>query len=430
MLDASPTWDRFDDLRSNFVSRIEIHDGRQTERDLTETSTATVYFNDRDGVFDGAALDDVAARPIAFSVWDPVDGVWVQQGRMTVHDVQRTLNPATKDGVSILSNVQLECVGVFEYLARAEMVPGIHGDLPLPPGVSAATIFYEDGDIQTRLTQLLTDAGLDPDMFVLFTGHVNCQERQYDIGDQFLPACREAADAEMPALANFLEDKLGRVCFRGRDAALDPDTVAAGASAGAWDFNRWKAGDGAAIVADPGNVAQIREFSYAYPLDRLVNQAICYPRNASRAAIPATQVKRDTGSIDRYGISPRSDTDLINDGDFTNGDTALEACARIADFWKTYYAQPFDRIERISFKTVRPNDARAVATWGVLTGASIGDIVNVNVGYPGGAGVQDDDELVQGRDMVITPLGTDEYDLIELSLNLSPFVEDTEGIFA
>lgn len=434
MLDPDPTWTVLDTLRDSLVALIEIRDGRQTEQDETETGTCTVYLNDRDGWFDpnnatGPYFGKLDGKPIAIALWNPVDEEWVPQWRGTIDDIQAALNPATRAGVSINANVRLECVDIFDYLARAEMQVGMAGDVP--PAGSEGTIFYEDGPVANpggapgRIEQILLDAGLDEDMFVVFSGNVNVLESKYDPGDEYLAALKDAADAEFPGIANIYVDKLGRFVFHGRFARLDPDTVAAGAGA-AWDFNRWKAGDGAAITADP-DCAQIREFSFARPRELLINSSISYPEDILEADIPG-QLSVDAVSIGKYGIHGRSDVNLIVKEHKTNADTGVQQCAKYAIFWTTYYASPLDRIESAVFKSLLPTDARAASTWALLTGVSISDILNVNVGYPGGTGIQDVDHYVEGRQLTIEPLNPD-LDMVTLELNLSPAIADTDGIF-
>ncbi len=437
MLDASPAWTLIDTIRGNLVARIEIRDGRQTEQDETETGTATIYLNDTTGLFDPNNLSSpyfgkLDSKPIKVELYNPVTATLVPQWRGTIDDIKTRLEPASRDGVSVVANVQIECVDIFDYLARAEMQIGVSGDVP--PAGSEATIFYEDGPIANpggppgRIEQLLLDAGIDPDMFVVFSGNVDVLETKYDPGDEFLTALKDAVDAELPGLANQYVDKLGRYVFHGRFARLDPDGVIADGpvSTDVWDFHRWKAGDGAAITDDPDN-AQIREFAMGRPREMLINSAICYPENIQDTDI-ADQLITDFTSITEHGIHGRSDVNLIVKGHKTNGDTGDQQCAKYAQFWINEYAFPRQRIDTIVFKSLHPSDPRAASTWALLTGVSISDIVNVNVGYPGGSGIQDKDFYVEGRQLTIEPLQPG-FDMVTLELNLSPAVTDTGGVF-
>ena len=79
-LAPSPTWTRIDDDAGIRVASIDIRQGRQTEFDQTETSTATVVIHDRDGAFNpydsGAAFynsgDFLDGKQISLGVLNPV----------------------------------------------------------------------------------------------------------------------------------------------------------------------------------------------------------------------------------------------------------------------------------------------------------------------------------------------------------------------
>jgi hypothetical protein len=445
MLDPNPVWTVIDTVSPNLVSHIELEDGRQTERDRPEAGKAFVYLNDKLGLFDpnnpGSPYFGILdSKPIAIAVKNPVTAAWVPQWRGTIDDIRTVLHPATQNGVSILANVVLECVDMFDYLGRAEMQVGVSGNaIPAGADVSPGTILYDDGEVDERIVKLLTDAHVHPDMSVVFSGNVNVLETQYDAGDSFLPALFEACDAEGP-LSHPYCDKLGRVVFHGRFARLDPTAVWTGiagtnpARDAVWQFRRWKAGDGNAIGHDP-TVAQIREFAFGRPRELLVNSAIAYPEfEADTAGSPLDETKipaqltTDVASIGQHGIHSRSDTSLIVKGHKTNGDDGWEQSKKYSDFWVAYFAQPLDRVERIVFKSLNPTDPRAATTWALLTGVSISDVVTLFIGYPNGFGFQGTDYYVEGRHLTISPLGPD-FDLLELELNLSPAVEDTLGIF-
>jgi hypothetical protein len=134
------------------VSGFDISRGKQTEEDTTDTSTAVVYVNDRQGYFDphnsGSDFAGYLGKQILLQVRNPVTGNWVQQARMWVDHVDFDINPATRDGTSILSNVQLHCIDIFGLLARLEMdVSSESGNRVFgnpPPAGSEGTVFYED----------------------------------------------------------------------------------------------------------------------------------------------------------------------------------------------------------------------------------------------------------------------------------------------
>lgn len=424
MLTASPTWHRIDDLSNNLVSGIDIHRGRQSERDQTDTGTATVYLNDTTGLFDPANsgstyFGKLDGKQIALQLWNPVTSAWVCQFVGTIDDYGYDLRPS-----QVVSNVQIECVDMFDYLGGAEMAPGIAGNTP--PAGSERVVFYEDAHVDDRIIQLLTDAGISSSRWVVFTGNVRDQETRYEPGDVFLQAIRDAADSEFPGIANCYVDKTGRFVFHGREARFDPDTVAAGATPGAWNFTRWKIGDGAAIALDSDR-AQVRALAYNRARADIINAAIAYPRGIKDAAMPG-QVVTDATSITKYGIHSWSAPDLIT----LEGTTTLNDANAETKLFSQFYVQnlkdPRNRIRTLGLKAISPADPRASATWALLCGVDISDIVNIKVGYPGGTGINAEDFYVEGSDMQIRPLNPD-HDMVDLALNVSPAAWYTTDVF-
>lgn len=426
---AEPTWTRIDDV-ANLVADIEITAGKQEEFDESETNHATIRLNDRTGDFDpnnasGPYFGNMYGKQIMLQLFNPVDETWYERGRGTIKKWGYDLNPATRNGVSILSNVAIKAAGVFDFLARAEFIPGVHGDTP--PSGHEDSVYYVAGEVATgtgdpgdggRIERLLDDAGLVPDRYVVFSGNVNVRATEADAGDPILTGLRDAADAETPsALANIYEDRHGRFVFHGRQAKLDPATVAAGAGPDAWDYQEFKIGDGAAIDGDP-DYAQMRPpFNYRVDLGDIINRALVIPRGIDRSTIPGL-LEEDATSIDDHGPAPFTYQDSINAGHKTNGDTAAQDCQRSAQFLVGNFKDPLVRIEGLTIKAMRPGDARADQTWRVLSKADISDSVRLTVGYPGGTGI-DGDYFIEGWTQTITPMnGT--HDWVELTLNLSP----------
>ncbi len=246
---------------------------------------------------------------------------------------------------------------------------------------------------------------------------------------------RDCADAELPGIANIYVDKIGRFVFHGRESRFDPDTVAAGASPGAWNFTRWKVGDARAIELDP-EYAQMRVLSYRRARSEIINSAISYPRGIAEVDIPG-QVYEFAASITAYGKhSGPTMTDLIISEGVTTGNTANQECFLYAKFFVSNQGGPDNSIKTLTLKSLDPDDARAAATWGVLCGADISDIVNVGVGYPGLlglfeiSGIDYVDFYIEGVSMRVRPLNTG-YDLVELDLDVSPafWSMDIHGVF-
>lgn len=417
---ASPTWTRLDDTDS-LVASIEITAGKQGEFDESETNHATIRLHDRTGDFDpnnvsGPYFGNMNGKQILLQLYNPVTATWFERFRGTIKTWRHDLNRSTSGGVSIVSNVTIECVGVFDYLARMQLIAGVHGD---PPPVGREdTVFYEDGEVNIRIEAILGDAGIDPLRYVVFSGNVDVQETMYDSGDAALTALRDAADAETPAaLANIYEDRHGQFVFHGRQAKLDPVTVAAGAG-GAWDYQVFKIGDGAAITGDP-TYAQMRSpFQFKVDLEDIINTALVIPKGINRDKVPDL-VYSDSGSIAAYGPKSFTYQDSINDGHKTNGDDAADDLKRSANFLVDNFSVPLVRIESLDVKAMRPTDARATPTWNVLAKADISDTVTLTVGYPAATGI-DNDYFIEGWTQTITPLQKLGFDMVDMTLNLSP----------
>ena len=427
------TWTCVEHGRPSLVAGYELRTGRQTEFDTTDTANAVVYLNDRHGYFDPANASSpfygFDGRQIALQLWNPITSSWERQFRGHIDDVRFDLNPATRDGVSINSNVQLVCVGIMDWLANMEMDltesagSRVFGDVP--PAGSEAIVFYEDTSeadgtgFQVRVTQVLDDAGIPSDWYVVFTGNIDVLEGKYDPGDSPLLAIRDALDAEFPGIANGYEDRFGRFCAHGRKSRFDPDTVAAGAGSSTWDFQRWKAGDGAAIAIDPTDRAQIRPpLQLSRPRDRVRNVGFAYPENI-RDADKAGQYVLDGGtSRTRYGRRPWRAENLLTKAGTTTGNNANDETKLFASFYVANYAQPRTRVEALTVKAIRPTHGQAAATWALLTRCDISDVIGLKVGYPGGDGV-DEGFYVEGRSLTVKRANPD-YDYVSCTYNVSP----------
>lgn len=428
-LEWEPSWTRVDSINS-LISGFDISRGKQTEEDQTDTSTAVVYANDRDGYFDpqntGSSFYGYLGKQIVLQVYDPVAEAWVQQARMWIDHVDFDINPATRDGESILSNVQLHCVDIFGLLARLRMdVSEVAGNRVFgntPPAGSEGTVFYEDsspGDgsgFDDRVIQVLDDCGLTSDWYVVFTGNVDLLEGLYDVGDSPLLPLQQALDAEMPGLANGYSDKQGRYCAHGRGARFDPDGVSAGASAGAWDFRRFKAGDGAAIALDSDR-AQIRPpLGWSYSEEKVRNVGYAYPKDLAEAAKTAqVYVVPGVDPIDRRVWSAEN---LLVKAGTTTGNTGAEEARAYGEFWATVLAEARTRVESLTFKSIALGHSQAEATWDLMLGADISDVIDLEHGYAGGVGLSED-VFVEGSEMTVRALNT-VMDMVTVTFNVSP----------
>lgn len=448
ILEWNAEWDPVDTVVDSLVSGFDIHRGKQTEDDTTDTSTATVYLNDRWGYFDphngSSPFAGYLGKQILLRVKNPVTDEWWQQTRMWIDDVDFDINPATADGVSVLSNVQLQCIDIFGLLARIEMDvteelgARVFGNLP--PAGSEGTVFYEDsstGDgsgFDDRLVQIADDVGLAPDWYVFFSGNIDLLEGIYDVGDSPLLAIQEVLDAEFPALANGFSDKLGRLVAHGRGARFDPDGVWTGiagsdaARDAVWRFRRWKAGDGAAIALDDER-AQIRPpLGWSLSQSKVKNVGYSYPRQkesppSSGTFIAFPEEDKPGQMFVTPGVDPierrtwRAEQLLVKAGT-TTGNTGAEECLAFATFWATVLADPTTRVSALTFKSIALGHPQAAVTWDLMLAADISDVINLEHGYAGGVGISED-FFVEGSEMSVKPLNPG-MDMVTVTFNVSP----------
>lgn len=428
-LEWTPTWTRVDSI-DNLISGFDINRGKQTEADTTDTSTAVVYVNDRWGYFDpnnlASSFAGYLGKQILLQVYDPVAAEWVQQTRMWIDHVDFDINPVTRDGESILSNVQLNCIDLFGLLNRLKMdVSEVAGNRVfgnVPPVGYEGSVFYEDsspGDgsgFDDRLIQIADDCGLTTDWYVFFTGNIDLLEGLYDVGDSPMIAMQQVVDAEMPGAGNLLTDKQGRLCGRGRGARFDPDGVSAGASAGAWNFRRFKAGDGAAITLDPDR-AQIRPpLGWSYSEEKIRNVGYAYPKDLADNLKPGqVYVVPGVDPIDRRVWSAEN---LLVKAGTTTGNTGAEEAKAYSQFWATVLSDPSVRVEALTFKSIDVNHPQAGVTWDLMLGADISDVIDLEHGYAGGGGLSEE-FFVEGSEMTVRPLNA-EMDMVTVTFNVSP----------
>lgn len=414
---AEPTWTRYDNLSTCRCYGFDCESGRQSELEVTDTGTARVYFNDRDGTLNDA---DLIGLQIMLQLYNPVTSTWHPRWRGHIDDISYDVSPS----VAGLATVQLECVDIFDYLGGVSMLPGF-GDA-VPAGAEAV-VFYEDENVDDRIIALLTDAGIVSTMRVVFTGNVSVNESQFDYDDYVIQAIRDAADAEFPGIANVYVDRFGRVVFHGRFSRLDPEGVEAGGAN--WDFTRWDAATGADVTT---GVAQIREFAYNRPRARIINSYLAWPiADENGVEFPrssiAALVRTDATSITEYGYRGGHDAPgLIIKENINNSNTGAVECGLIGDFYMANYATIHENIQRVTVKALDPGDARAAAVWALMCGMDISDGMNLTVSEAGFADVA---YFVDGLSVSCRVLNP-EYDYVEVTPNLTPAAYYATDVFA
>jgi hypothetical protein len=418
---AEPTWTRYDNLADCRCFGFDWQRGRQDEFDVSAAGQGRVFFHDRSSTLDD---DDLVGLQIMLQLYNPVTATWEPCFRGHIEDISRDPSPNAPE----LTNVEVECVGIFAYLAGVKMVVG-HFGATLPSGMTGV-VFYEDGPVATgtndptdggRIELLLDDARLSTDMYVVFSLNVDVNETLYEPDDDILSAVRDAADADFPGVANAYEDRFGRVAVHGRLSRFDPDTIAAGAATGAWDFTRWAAATREDVTTGR---AQIREFSYNRPRTRLVNTYVAYPRadengvDFDRDSIKDL-VRTSPTSITANGHHGKEAPDLIvkQSKQFaTDGLTGADLCGLYGDFYIANYAVVRKNVQRVSITSLRPSDSRATDTWALICGVDISDIIALYVDEAGLAGEEFFVEGISGSCRVARP----GFDRVTITPNLTP----------
>lgn len=414
-LNPTPSWQRFDNLDNCRCNGVDITTGRQSEFDVTEAGEATVYFHDRAQVLNDP---DLVGSPILIQAQDPTTGTWHEQARMTIDDEIHDENPN-----AVISNTQLKCKDMFDYLARTEFVLGEFGQ----PDTGDGSVLYEDQRTNERVEDLLDDAQIPDALYTVFSLNTDVWDTWYDPGDSVLTAIRDALDAEFPSgVALAYIDRHGVFQAHGRFARFDPDTVAASASG--WDFQRWAAGTRGAVGT---GVAQVREFSWNRPRTRIYNAAFFWPRyNADGDPFPQADktslVRIDSTSRTRYGYSalPQGG-DLILKSNINNDNDAATECGLYGDFFINNYSTANKNIQRVTLKSTRPEHRVSSETWALMLQSDISDIIALTIPE---AGISAEDFYIEGFTKSFRPLNP-EFDMVTVTPNLTPFSYYTDNVF-
>lgn len=423
MLDPDPVWTRLDGT-SGLVASFTIQRGRRDELQKTGTGTATVTLNDTEGLFEptysgSPYFDKIDGKQAGLALWNPVDEEWhvVFRGFVDAYDYE-------VDPSGLVTRMQVELVDALDYLAGAELSLDTAGDTP-PSDLDGGDIFYQNAEVDTRIMALLDDAGWPLALRTIFSGNVEVKSVVYPPGSTALAAISDAADAEWPGVANVYASKLGKVTFHGRHARFDPEGVAAGAG-DAWDFHRWKAGTGEFTSIDT-DYAQIRRLSFSRQRKSIINAAMALPDRWLEPPLTAAQIMgqivSDATSITKYGVHSWSAENLLTQRQLgtvlsaTNND--LTETKKFADYYLANYKTPRSRITGLGFRSILPDDPRGPATWALLTGVEISDVVELGTIHPGGGGFEDEPFFVEGISYDVQPLNGDYAD-VTLSLDVSP----------
>jgi hypothetical protein len=428
----SPTWTHLDDPASARVASWQIDRGRAYELDRTDAATASVQINDPHGVLDptnSGGPHYTRIQPLVqarIRSWNPVLAEWQPRFRGWVSDWDYDFDPSQQ-----VNRLTLQLTDIFEILGAIEMLPGYFGDPP-PAGSEGTVYFGAAASMDARVIQALGDAAIPSGYYVVFTGNVSLVPTVYSPGETPLDVIQDASDAEFPGVSNVYTDRYGRLAVHGRLAKFDPVGVASGAAPGAWDWHHWQAGDHAAVAADLGAAAQIRQFSFNRGLSKIINSALASPQWVRSGSVYTAyqdssnpgQIVVDTSSQGLHGIRSWSSQNLQTDQGLTLpvSDNLTET-KRFASYFVANYAEPRDRVTTIGFRSMPPGSDGEAITWQLLTRVDISDRIDITVGSPGGGGFDgsttDGQFFVEGVHEQVKPAGPD-MDDITVTLDLSP----------
>jgi hypothetical protein len=418
-LEPNPTWTRIDSHPS-LVASYTIDRGRQYELDRTDTGRATVQITDRDGLLDPTNASGPYygwIRPLlqaSIGRQNPVSGAWYTRYRGFIEDWDYVFDPNQQ-----VNRLEVSLVDMFEFVSSVEMMPGEFGDPP--PEGSEDQIQFAIANMDIRIIQALTNAHIPEEFYVVFSGNVELKAAIYSPAESVMTCIEEAADAEFPGVSNIYCDRYGRLCVHGRLAKFDPVGVASGVTSDVWEFHQWKAGDRAAVLADPP-MARINRFAFNRGLAKMINQGLATPfrRNVPLTGEEMTaQLVSDATSVGLYGIRSWSAQDLITNRGLIDGSDDLTETKRFATYYVNNYKNPANRITDIAFRSERVGAAGAGELWDLLSRVDISDSVTVTVASPGGGGFDADPYFVEGVHETVQPL-TGEMDDVTLTLDLSP----------
>ena len=422
---GSPSWVILEDQIGVSVASYSIDRGRQVELDRTDVGRATVDLFDSTGILDpGNAAspfygDIQPLTPICLQRLNPMTGLWHTRFRGWVETWNWTADRSQK-----VNRVRIECVDIFEALAAIELTIQPFSD-PYETADENGTVTFAEQTMGGRVKKILTRGDVPSSWFIVFTGNVGLFRSSYSPGETAITAIQEAVDAELPTVSNCYADRVGRFVAHGRLSKRDPEVVIATITdPNTWDWSRWKAGDYDAVVADVGQVAQLREFAYQRGLSSVVNKAYAVPKGEwdvdelnAQVYVGATGL----ASQAKYGVRSWSADSLLTGVGLEDSADALTETKRFAEWRVENFAVPRNRATACSFRTIRPGRVGSGITWELLCELDISDQVTLYVGGVDGhdGGMDGTAFYVEGVHEQVRP-ATGDYDDVTLSVDISP----------
>lgn len=424
-LDPTPSWTDIT-TNNNLVAEATIDRGRSFEIDQTDTGRMSVTLNDVDNLLDPFGSGPYAGQiepltQIKLDLHDPVTNVWTTIWRGYVTDYDYEVHPSER-----MTAVTLDCSDTFEILAAIAMQPDnvtTFGDPP-PAGADGNIFFDNANEVRERMFQVLGNAGWPPELAAIFSGNVSLYESSYAPGENVLTVLQDAADSEFPGVGNIFTSKDGIFTFHGRMAKFDPEGVIAANPSITWNFTRWKAGDGAAILASPTDTAQIRSLGYTRGVTRIINFASASSITTKDKDLKGQNVMDNT-SIGKFGYRTWTKSNLFTEHGWLTGNDSNDECKLFAQYYVDNYANPRERVTNLSFRSLDPWDSRAAPNWALLCGVEISDHLALFANWSGGGTFFDEGFYIEGLHYDIKPLRNTPTDAasyadVTLTLDLSP----------
>lgn len=356
-MDAFPEWQSLETSLGLRVAGWRINRGRVDETQRTGTGTASILVHDLSGYLgSGAEFPTHARLSLRGS----------PRFRGHVEEVNVEVNPGAN-----VSHVSIECVDMFDHLSTVELAAGVQGDVP-PAGMEQY-VFYDTSQVDDRMITVLNEAEVPGALQSVFSGNVELMPKTYQTGTTAMQVLDECADAEWPGVSNRFVDSTGRYCFRGRHARFNPSDPTYGISF-------WEAGTGSNVTSGR---AQIRKLSFATSRKLIVNSAVAYPEGIEESAMPQI-IFEDPTSIGKYGRRSWSAENLLTQRHLSDGTTGADQAVLFATYQVANYKNPRARVDRVQFSSLRDSDDRAAATWALMQGVEIGDVIDLYTDWIGG----------------------------------------------
>lgn len=411
----SPTWARLDSTYK--VSDIVVKRGRFFETERMDTGTCEISLIDTTGAFDptntgGTYYSSILPRKQVAVCLPNAAG----SSYSTIFRGYTSRWRCEPDATQDFFRITIECVDGMDILANMELQPDM--SFSTASVVAGNIVYPEDAAltaVQTRIKAVLDDfgwpgTGTSDTLRDLFTGNVGLQRTVYAPRTTALSVIQDAADAEFPGgVAYFLMSKDGQARFRGRFARFHPDDTDYG-------IDTWNLGDFTSAAASPTTTVPVSPPLVFYKDDALLyNEALATPQGIADGDI-AGQVVSDATSIGDYGRRTWSAENLLTLGGVT-GTTALEETALMAQYVVDNFKNPKVRCEALTIRPQAPTGVYGTATWNLLRGIEISDIVHLSTSFNGGGGF-DADFYVEGLAYHIAPM-TATHPEVTLTIDVS-----------